>query len=126
MNVTKKSLIFFITLLISIPLVTYAASLKKHIPITDEQQCSDCHIEQQQAWQSGKHGEFLVQCVVCHGSLDATFFVKPPMDRCNSCHADMVADLQKRKSSRLTCTSCHDKHTLAVKTKIPFHKKGDK
>lgn len=123
MNFSRKIVVLFILLLVSIPLLAIAAP-KKHIEVSEEQECADCHTKQHEAWQSGKHSPMGVQCVVCHGSLDTTFFVKPPIERCNGCHADKVADIQKKKSSKLTCASCHDKHTLATKTKTPFHTKG--
>lgn len=123
MNSSKKIFVLLILLLVSIPLLALAAP-KKHSEVSEEQECADCHTQQQEAWQNGKHGPMGVQCVVCHGSLDTTFFVQPPIERCNGCHADKVADVQKKKSPKLTCASCHDKHTLATKTKTPFHKKG--
>ena len=121
---SKKMFVLLVLFLVCIPLLAGAGPKKKHPAVSDEQECADCHTKQHEAWQSGKHSPMGVQCVVCHGSLDATFFVQPPMDRCNGCHADKVADVTKKKSSKMTCASCHDKHTLAAKTKTPFHKKG--
>ncbi|HMK44304.1 MAG TPA: multiheme c-type cytochrome [Dissulfurispiraceae bacterium] len=121
----NKFSLLLILLLVALPLLANAGpkKQKQHPAVSEEQECLDCHAQQYDAWQGSKHGQMGVQCVVCHGSLDATFFVKPPLERCNGCHADQVAEMQK-KSAKLTCTSCHDKHTLAATSKTPFHKKG--
>jgi hypothetical protein len=124
MTRANKTLIICIILLVSIPLIAMAA-VKKHREVSYDQECADCHTKQNEAWLSGKHFEMGVQCVVCHGSLDTTFFVQPPVERCAGCHDDKVSEL-KKKSATMKCTSCHDNHTLAAKTKTPFHKKGDK
>lgn len=121
---SRKIAVLLVLFLISIPLLAGANPKKQHQAVPEEQECADCHTKQQEAWQSGKHGPMGVQCVVCHGSLDETFFVQPPVERCNGCHAAKVADVSKKKSAKISCASCHDKHTLAAKSKTPFHKKG--
>jgi hypothetical protein len=122
MRRNNKILILCIIFLASIPLIALAG-MAKHPEVSVDQECADCHTKQNEAWQSGKHSEMGVQCVVCHGSLDKTFFVQPPVERCAGCHDGKVQELKKRSAS-MKCTTCHDKHTLAAKTKIPFHKKG--
>jgi hypothetical protein len=125
MKRNHRPVIFVIILLICIPLAVMAA-VKKHPFVQLDQDCFECHASQQEDWQKGKHSEMGVQCVVCHGSLDKDFYVQPPIDRCAGCHDDKVNDLKKKKSASLKCSSCHDKHTLTVKTKTPFHTKGGK
>jgi hypothetical protein len=112
------------------PALVPAAAAKKHAPESAGRDCSECHASQAQAWESGAHGLMNVKCVVCHGSPEENFSVKPAVNRCRGCHGDMVADVEgKLPAKQRTCFLCHDNHTVAVKEaaareKSGFHREG--
>jgi hypothetical protein len=120
----KRFLLFFLILVV-LPVVVLAKG-PAHIP-TDDQECSDCHVDQSQAWMSGKHGLMNVKCVVCHDSPEAAFVAKPGVARCRGCHGEMVEQIMKKKmNAENACFTCHDRHTLVVREtpKSPFHAQG--
>jgi len=116
----KKFLIVFLVLVLP---VAVTAKDKKHIKTMEEQECSECHANEAQLWESGKHGLMNVKCVVCHGSTDKNFTAKPDIYRCNGCHWEKVADVEKKliKQER-KCTLCHTLHSVKSK----FHSEGGK
>lgn len=92
-----------------------------------DQDCAECHGDQEKVWLSGKHGLMGVKCVVCHGAPEVNFTAEPGLDRCIGCHADEVADVRKKMASKeQSCFSCHEHHTAAVKdsAKSGFHGGG--
>lgn len=109
-----KRLIAFLVILC---LPVYAAALeKKHIKTSEDQECSECHTNQTELWNSGKHGLMNVKCVVCHGSPENNFHAKPGIDRCRGCHGEKVADVEKKLAPReRKCTLCHELHSVKSK-----------
>ncbi len=117
----KKALIIGL-ILVFIPSIALTKE-KRHIKTLEDQECSECHPDQLQAWQDGKHGLMNVKCVVCHGSTDKNFIARPDIYRCRGCHGEKVKDIEKRLPLKVrSCFLCHDPHSLAAK----FHKEGGK
>jgi hypothetical protein len=117
-----------ILLLLILPAAVSAAE-KKHVKTSADQECSECHIDQARVWLEGAHGLMGVKCVVCHGSPEVNFTIKPGVDRCRGCHGDAVADIQKKLPAKeQTCFLCHEHHTVAVKesakNRTGFHGQG--
>src|SRR5512138_2539995 len=56
--------------------------------------CAECHTKVTPkvaaAWNDGRHGLSLVECVVCHGSTGADFRARPTTTACAGCHAAQV------------------------------------
>ena len=102
------------------------AKEKTHVATSEEQECSECHADQEKVWFEGKHGLMNVKCVVCHGSPDKNFTPKPGVTRCRGCHGEQVEQAMKKGAKEKTCVPCHEHHSLSVKagTKTPFHVKG--
>ncbi len=119
--------IVLVLLALVLPIAAAAAG-KPHVK-SNGQECAECHIDQEKIWLDGKHGLMGVKCVVCHGSPEVNFTVKPGMDRCRGCHSDAVASVQKKLPAReQTCFLCHEHHTVAVKesakNRTGFHGQG--
>jgi hypothetical protein len=119
--------ILLVLLALALPIAAAAAG-KTHMK-TDGQECAECHAGQEQTWVDGKHGLLGVKCVVCHGSPDDAFFATPGLTRCRGCHAEQVADVQKKMGAKeRTCFACHENHTVTLKNtakvKSGFHGKG--
>ncbi|MCL4490324.1 MAG: hypothetical protein M1510_00230 [Nitrospirae bacterium] len=116
-----KKLIILL-LMLALP-VTAVAKEKKHIKTSEDQECSECHGAQMQAWQEGKHGLMGVKCLVCHGSTDKNFVPKPDIYRCRGCHGEKVEDVEKKLPPKARdCFLCHDAHSVTAR----FHMKGGK
>lgn len=116
-----------VVLALFLPIAALAAS-KTHMK-TDGQECTECHGAQEQVWMDGKHGLLNVKCVVCHGSPEENFAPRPGMNRCRGCHADMVADVEKKLAAKdRSCFLCHEGHRVTVKDaakgKSGFHQGG--
>ncbi len=123
-----KRLIALIFILLFLPATT-GAKEKTHVATAEDQECSECHADQEKAWFEGKHGLMNVKCVVCHGSPDKNFTPNPDITRCRGCHGEQVDQAMKKTvQAEKTCSPCHDHHSLVVKTvpKTPFHAKGGK
>ena len=117
-----RVILVFGLIMVLAPAMALSAS-KKHPQVSVEQECEECHDSEGKVWLEGKHGLMNVKCGVCHGGLDKTFNAKPDIYRCRGCHADKVADVEKKlpKQSR-NCFLCHDRHSVTVK----FHSEGGK
>lgn len=116
-----------VLLALALPIVAVAAG-KPHMKTAD-QDCAECHATQEQVWLDGKHGLLNVKCVVCHGNPEQNFDPKPGMNRCRGCHAEKVADVEKKLSPKeRSCFLCHDNHRVTVKAtakiKSGFHQEG--
>ncbi|MDH4164002.1 MAG: hypothetical protein OEW15_15135 [Nitrospirota bacterium] len=116
-----------VLLMLVLPISAYSAG-KTHMK-TDGQDCVECHGNQEQVWLDGKHGLMNVKCVVCHGNPEQNFAPKPGLSRCRGCHAEKVADVEKKLSAKeRTCFLCHDNHRVTVKdtakVKSGFHQEG--
>ncbi|MEK6698533.1 MAG: hypothetical protein AABZ10_05750 [Nitrospirota bacterium] len=112
---------------LTLPLTAVGAD-KPHMK-TVNQDCAECHVDQEKVWMDGKHGLMGVKCVVCHGSPEVNFTAKPGLNRCRGCHGDAVVDVQKKLPAKdRTCFLCHEHHTAAVKesakNKTGFHGQG--
>ena len=121
----KRAIILFLLMGVA---VLAGAKEKTHIASGD-QECSDCHAGQAQVWLEGKHGLMNVKCVVCHGSPERNFDPKPALSRCRGCHADQVADVEKKMPAKnKSCFFCHDNHRVTLKDaareKSGFHRQG--
>ncbi len=112
----KKLLSIVVVLLMAAPLAGYAKQIK-HIRISDDQACSECHENQDKIWEDSKHALMGVKCVVCHGDPNKDFAAKPGPERCIGCHADQVAGkAEHHKVKPKSCWSCHDGHSLKFKS----------
>lgn len=119
--------ILLILLALALPIAAAAAG-KPHMK-TDNKDCVECHSTQEQVWLDGKHGLMNVKCVVCHGSPEENFSPKSTMERCRGCHAEKVADVEKKLSAKeRSCFLCHENHLVTVKAtakiKSGFHQEG--
>ena len=119
--------ILVVLLALVLPIAAVAAS-KPHMK-TGDQDCAECHVDQEKVWLDGKHGLMGVKCVVCHGSPKVNFSPKPGMNRCRGCHGDAVASVQEKLPAReQTCFLCHEHHTVALKesakNRTGFHGQG--
>lgn len=80
--------------------------------------CDTCHGEPDvtpvvvEEWYGGPHGKFMVQCYVCHGSVNEDFVASPTMERCVGCHAEQVDTMSSPFMKDKTCSSCHPNHSL--------------
>jgi hypothetical protein len=100
-----------------------------HPPTPENQDCAECHTDQEKVWFDGKHGLMNVKCIVCHGATDKNFASQPKIASCRGCHADQVAQAQKAKNKKEQgCFPCHDHHALTVSGTFakPYHAKGGK
>lgn len=103
--------------------VTVIAKEKKHIKTPEDQECYECHGNQMQVWQDGKHGLMNVKCVVCHGSTDKNLVAKPDIYRCRGCHGEKVKDVENKLPQKVrSCFLCHEHHSVTMK----FHQEGGK
>ena len=108
---------------ILLPTISLAAAQKKHPSVPVDQECSDCHSGQTQAWQDGKHGLMNVKCMVCHGPADKNFIAGTDIYKCRGCHGEQVKDVEgKLPAKARSCFLCHDHHSV----KAVFHSKGGK
>jgi len=90
-----------------------AKASASHPAVEATQQCSDCHSEESSAWQSSKHGQALVKCLVCHGAVESDFIPKPTAARCLACHGENVAHLNDSPPTKgKSCFDCHAPHAL--------------
>lgn len=111
--------VMILLLIVVLPLAV-AAKEKQHAKTALDQDCSECHGAQAQAWQNGKHGLMNVSCAVCHGSTEKNFVAKPDMERCAGCHGEIVREVQKRLPPKArSCYLCHDPHAVTLR----FHAK---
>lgn len=116
----KKIIIFLLMLALPVAVI---AKEKKHMKTPEDQECYECHGTQAQVWQDGKHGLMNVKCVVCHGSTDKNFVLKPDIYRCRGCHGEQVKDVENKLPPKLrNCFLCHDHHSVTT----GFHMKGGK
>jgi len=84
-----------------------------HIAIDALQRCSECHEAESAQWTNSKHGQGMVQCLACHGSVHENFIPRPGNDRCVACHGSLVRNLGESKVARgKQCFQCHTPHTL--------------
>jgi len=92
------------------------AKTRTHIATPDDQECSECHVDQASVWFNGKHGLMNVKCIVCHGSTDKNFMAKPDVAQCIGCHGEEVEQVRmKTAQAEKTCFPCHDHHSLSIK-----------
>ena len=113
-------------LLFGVPPVLAAG---KHPPTQENQECVECHSDQEKVWFDGKHGLMNVKCIVCHGASDKNFTRRPAIAACRGCHADEVAQAQRAKTKAdKGCFPCHDHHALTVAGTFakPYHARGGK
>ncbi|HBR21656.1 MAG TPA: hypothetical protein DD713_03685 [Nitrospiraceae bacterium] len=112
--------LIIILLMLTLP-VAVMAKEKKHIKTAENQECSECHKSQAEAWQKGKHEVMGVKCIVCHGDADKNFAAKPDLYKCRGCHSTEVTDVEKKLPPKMkTCFLCHDAHSITLR----FHTKG--
>lgn len=90
-----------------------AKAAVKHPKIEPQQECSDCHEDEFNQWQSSRHGLNQVKCLVCHGSVQENFIAKPSPARCEACHDQKFAQLKSDPFMKgKSCFTCHPPHTL--------------
>lgn len=112
----KRIFVIVLIMMLALPFTIYAKG-KKHIEITLEQTCSECHAEANGVWESSKHGIMGVKCVVCHGDPNKNFLARPAPERCVGCHSEHVAGrTEGHKMKQKNCWTCHDGHSLKAKS----------
>jgi hypothetical protein len=90
-----------------------SAASASHPEVEATQQCSDCHSDEAAAWQSSKHGQALVKCLVCHGAIESNFIPKPTATRCLACHGENVRHMNDGPPTQgKSCFDCHSPHAL--------------
>jgi DmsE family decaheme c-type cytochrome len=78
-----------------------------------EAACLDCHqTKGLSEWHGSTHAGEDVTCASCHTIHTAS----NPLDSCQSCHADVMAQFQLPshhpvREGMMACTSCHDAHS---------------
>jgi len=88
-------------------------ALVKHPAIEATLECSDCHEAESKEWTASKHGQALVKCLGCHGSIQENFIPKPAAGRCLACHGALVRNLDAVALTKgKSCFQCHAPHTL--------------
>ncbi len=118
---------YLLVALLALVLPTVASGADKTHREGLDQDCAECHEDQEKSWLNGKHGLMNVKCVVCHGAPEVNFTAAPGPDRCVGCHADAVADVRKKLPAKeQSCFFCHENHTAGVKesAKSGFHGEG--
>ena len=106
-----------------------ASAAKLHPVVPAEQDCAECHGDQEKVWFDGKHGLMNVKCIICHGATDKNFTNKPGIAACRGCHAEQVTQAQKSKNKEgKSCFTCHEGHALTAKGSATgsYHAKGGK
>ena len=95
-----------------------------HQKIPAGKTCSDCHKGLSAEWKAGPHGVNQVDCSVCHGNPAESFTAKPKLSVCDTCHAELVAQLKSDPFMKgKTCITCHPPHALKPhKTAAPAAK----
>lgn len=119
----KRLIIYIVISVMALTVPLFAKDKKPtgHIKVPEYQECSECHTSEKELWDTGKHGLMNVKCVVCHGSTDKNFHAKPDIKRCSGCHAEKVADVEKKLLPKeRKCTLCHTLHSVKSK----FHSEG--
>ena len=90
-----------------------AKAVPRHPAVAASQECGDCHGEEFTEWQSSKHGQAMVKCLVCHGAIESDFIPKPASARCIACHGENVRHLDDRPPTKgKSCFACHSPHLL--------------
>jgi hypothetical protein len=111
-----KRIIAIVIILVFLPAMSPAAS-KKHPHVSLDQACEECHEQEAQVWEDGKHGLMGVKCVVCHGDTSKNFIARPASERCVGCHAEQVAGTAEgHKIKQKNCWACHDGHSLKLES----------
>jgi hypothetical protein len=124
-----KRLIVLIGLCLLMQPQAVLAAAGKHPATPENQECGECHGDQEKVWFDGKHGLMNVKCIACHGSTDKDFAAKPGRASCRGCHGDQVAQAMKSKGKEgKNCFPCHDPHALTVQgvSAKPYHAQGGK
>jgi len=104
-------------------------AMGQHPATPENQECGECHADQEKSWFNGKHGLMGVKCIVCHGSTDKNFTANPGLAACRGCHAEEVSQAMKAKGkAEKSCFPCHDRHALTVQSGSakPYHAQGGK
>jgi hypothetical protein len=102
---------------------------KQHPATPENQECIECHEDQEKIWFNGKHGLMGVKCIVCHGATEKNFTASPGLTACRGCHADQVSQALKAKGKAdKSCFPCHDHHAVTVQggAAKPYHAQGGK
>ena len=81
--------------------------------------CMNCHlIKGLGEWHASTHAASGVGCADCHSvhAAPGEAAYKAPLDACQSCHADVVAQFQLPshhpvREGKMDCVSCHDVHS---------------
>jgi len=95
--------------------------VRHHAELSDPEQCLECHGGHERA--SAAAGE----CARCHDevSSSASFrghecaschepHERPPVNECETCHAEIIDVLDVSVAEHQTCTSCHQPHAVAA------------
>ena len=112
----KRIFVIVLLILVVLPCTIYAKG-KKHIKISMDQTCSECHSGENDVWEDGKHGLMGVKCVVCHGDTNKKFIARPASERCVGCHSEQVdGTAEGHKIKQKNCWTCHDGHSLKLES----------
>jgi len=71
--------------------------------------CSTCHIETHEEWQSSAHGEGELSCVRCHNPHTTGLRADNMEELCSNCHSEESYFFNTTAHSQqdLSCTDCH-------------------
>ncbi|MBA3003106.1 MAG: hypothetical protein FP813_04545 [Desulfurivibrio sp.] len=124
-----KRLLVLISLFLLMQSQVVLGAAGKHPATPENQECGECHADQEKVWFDGKHGLMGVKCIVCHGSTDKNFTASPGLGACRGCHAQQVSQALKAKGKEeKRCFPCHDPHAVTVQGESakPYHVQGGK
>lgn len=97
------------------------------------QECLECHDQAGTLWESSKHRQGNVSCVVCHKLADsagqhpdtAKYTVESEETTCLVCHAEVTGEniagqlaISQHGQVGLTCVSCHEQHSQGLKLAV--------
>lgn len=97
------------------------------------QDCLECHEQAGKLWESSKHRQNNVSCIVCHKLADSTgqhpdtakYTVESEETTCLVCHAEVMGEniagqlaISQHGQVGLTCISCHEQHSQGLKLAV--------
>ena len=97
------------------------------------QDCLDCHEQAGSLWESSKHRQNNVSCVVCHKLADSAgqhpdttkYTVESEETTCLVCNAEVTGEniagqlaISQHGQVGLTCISCHEQHSQGLKLAV--------
>lgn len=138
MNQTQRTLLYtgILALLVVLAALVFIPSQEAAAiePVKQElRDCLDCHDQAATLWETSKHRQGNVSCVVCHKLADsagthpdtAKFTVESEETTCLVCHAEVTGEniagqlaISQHGQVGLTCVSCHEQHSQGLKLAV--------